>query len=470
MKYNLTGDEEKYLNSRRELEPSIIENDPEMLSWEIQNIKTIQDAASNGAHSIMFYPASGYDGLRCIIAYDLDHIITADLNDFSIREYLDKMRISYIKNDSDDGITKETLFSLNGRQRRATELKMDARDVNLSEILGPESNGTIDVLHIYAPTGIENIEKCDEKTGEWTLVREGIVSRLDAKNYNMINLNGFLCIDERPIGLGFGGNYRSFIPESFFEMIGLKEHKVIERHPYSVCTSMYPDKDEMKQHGGVIYQKVKDVGFRASLELASLAQYLWFFAYGLDRIMYGDFDVYLLPFEDDPDIRVDEILTSGDKEKEKEFTRNYNRKRRLMCKRLVKEGMQSAVESYIYKNLPDVDKSLSDLIDMGIPEGLASRFKEELVQNIAGKLQGYQSAYREFIDLYKDVSKKHSSGLIDKNEAVRLLGFEKGRYYGIENKKYPFAKRFVYSKKDEPRLPLSVAESFADASFSIEWQ
>src|SRR3989338_3648790 len=227
------------------------------VNWVRKNIESIREAVQRGKHQMGYYPASGYDGLRVLVAYDLGHLVTCD-NDRDLigqtEEMLKQLGIEPKAKDIDlnergEVTGREITFELFGRQRTISEFYMDLKDFELRALLRTVKgfeDGKVDVLHVYLPTG----------TGE----AEERLQRLNENNYVLVREGGFFSFEENPFGVGFAGDFESSMPSSIYEIFGLEKVDITKRHPvtvYSFSDSEHERYDKEEPRQGAILHKAK---------------------------------------------------------------------------------------------------------------------------------------------------------------------------------------------------------------------
>ncbi|MGB2661123.1 MAG: hypothetical protein WBD04_01925, partial [Candidatus Omnitrophota bacterium] len=202
------------------------------LEWAEQNMLSIYRAvrsAEGARHTTLYYPASGSDVLRPLLAYDAEHLIAVDDESVAIgiiKDDLDKMGVRYSLEVK--GNINVFYFEMGGKPRKITFIIDDARNVDPNEY-APEG---IDVYHVYFPM-------------------EAVSTSFSAENLRLIPIGGFLSLDERRV-------FYEPVPERILNMLGLQEFEVVGRHPSSISgtTRMHGTYEGDKRR--FIYRKIKD--------------------------------------------------------------------------------------------------------------------------------------------------------------------------------------------------------------------
>lgn len=193
------------------------------LTWVEENITSIQNAVSSGKHDKLFYPASGTDILRTLIAYDVTEVVAVDPGSDlipRIMEQFDKAKIPLSITKVDD-VTDELSCIVGGKQRKITFKRADAR-----LIIDKLEPGSVDVLHVFLPTGADTEVTEDEvwlqkkfgdewrmkqgtdeaeqlmkqdseapianENGKYRQVATGVRNQLTLDNYNLVSAGGMM--------------------------------------------------------------------------------------------------------------------------------------------------------------------------------------------------------------------------------------------------------------------------------------
>ncbi len=248
------------------------EGEQDVLDWTERHIASSQEAVKNGRHDTIYYPGSGADLVRPLIAYDASHIIAVDLYRYTdLIDRYKELNLQELPSDRDD--RQEFVFSYGGVQRRITHIIGDARMVNPEEILGRKP----DILHFYYPTGGSMLEEAGP-----TAYLSAIQSSMSEENYRAVPDDGFFIFDEAPVIVFEGWDETS---ESVATLFGLRELRPVKRHPYTIMTSSHPSRDEIAQQDkrGFIYQKLHTVTpeqFKAAQEAKMLVYNTAYFNIG----------------------------------------------------------------------------------------------------------------------------------------------------------------------------------------------
>jgi len=214
--------------------------DGNKINWVEENIRTIRQAVQAGRHSTGYYPASGEDGLRVLIAYDLDILVTCDKNENLIgatEVKLNELGVEFSKNYDEANKRKEITFKLPGRpgKRKIIEHYKDVKDLDLSAEF---SSGKVDVVHTYLPNLAQDYIRFEDML-------------------KFTNEGGFLCDGENDQNIPYR---EALIPQSLYEMSGLKKIEIIQRQPYTVTNYARVVEELPKQPTkGIIFQKEREV-------------------------------------------------------------------------------------------------------------------------------------------------------------------------------------------------------------------
>lgn len=243
------------------------------INWVKKNIESIQAAVQKGKHKSGYYPASGYDGLRVLVAYDLERLVTSDSDRNLIGQTEEMLRLLGIEpktndisfNDKGEATAREVAFELFGQQRTITEFYADAKGVDLKSVRGFE-DGKADILHVYLATG------ADEFEGQG----------LNENNYGLVKEGGFFCFEENPFGTGFAGDFEPLIPSSLYGIFGLEKLEIIRRHPATVHSYNAADLealDKQEPGRGAILHKAKAIDQKLAALIADVS-YITFMVAG----------------------------------------------------------------------------------------------------------------------------------------------------------------------------------------------
>lgn len=231
------------------------------INWVRKNIETTRETVQQGKHETGYYPASGHnDGLRALVAYDLDNLVTCDFQPSSTEERLIALGLKQGIDFNSVGFNerKEITFNLFGRQRKITEFYKDLKGFDLKTVRGFE-DGKVDVLIINLPTGAP------------------IDTNLTENNYEGVKEGGFFCFGEHPLGGSFGADKKITIPASLYERFGLEKLAITNRHPHTIETWRPPDEPEPQApKQGFILHKTKDIDTKLAAEAENaILMFVW---------------------------------------------------------------------------------------------------------------------------------------------------------------------------------------------------
>ncbi|HCR36285.1 hypothetical protein A2130_01280 [Candidatus Woesebacteria bacterium GWC2_33_12] len=359
------------------------------LSWIKDNISSIQQATAQGNHDKVFYPACGTDILRTMVAYDATEISAVDTDETlvpRIATQFEEAGIPLSINEIDE-ITQELTCTYEEKPRTIKFQKTDARLV-ISEL----APGSVDVLHIFLPTGAES--KISEDEGS------RVANSLTLENYQLVSTGGFMVFDERsltPLGE---------TPSALLKIAGIEEQKITRRQPNTVLTSFYPTPDQISRmdRTGYIYHKTENVGNDLMNDMLQGLDHRLTSDYVFMEVARGGYD-YLNAEEGNTDMGV--ALTNFTKDEDKQVD-------------VVAESM--TLHGVISENV--------------------QAYKSEQKAISRRQLQKIQEQYKEFLGAYQEVVIKLKAKTIDNTQALEELGIVQGEY-GKESRKWPIALAYV---------------------------
>ncbi len=432
--------------------------------WVEANIASIREAVQQGRHSTLYYPASGRDILRPLVAFDADHLIAVDSSKQVIGEAEKQVRELGIEPKveiSEDGKRREITFELDGRQRRITEVQYDVRLVN------PTSFGLeqIDILHIYLPTGAtqaitedeiylkekygdegysmkyqpevrEEIRKDptapkpDPKTGNYKAVFAGMDDQLSPINYQMVAEGGFFVFGENRLG-------GHVMPPVLLEIIGLEEKQITARHPFTILTSFFRKPSELAtmDRTGYIYQKAKTVDLEAIATFNDAVLNNFGTYYGFMEFERGNWWGLGLSQEEGMDVHV-----------------------------------------AVMKNYTELQEEVSGLgqrfVEAGVEESLVDRFKEASLEGYRTKVLTLQQQLAELLQAYGEMSVKYNAGEVNNQQVIEFMGIvfdkdERGNTTEVKNTKWPLASQLLLGSEEKSREVYELASQFVDSDFNF---
>lgn len=435
--------------------------DPTKKEWVRAHIRSIRETTRVGRHSILYYPASGTDIIRPLYAYNADHLIAIDMDKQRVGEAERQIRELGIQPEvetSDDGKRRVVTFEMDGRQRKITEVQDDVR------LVSPKSFGLdqVDVLHIYAPTGAteaitedevylkerygdewyfkrwqpearEEMEKDPtapkpDEEGKYKIVFEGMGSKLNVANYEMVSEGGYFVFGE--------GKLNAYdIPPSLLEMVGLEQQQIVTRYPYQVLTSMFPKPEEIAtmDRTGYIYEKTRTVNSRAIEAFDDAVSTNFWTYYGFMEFERGNW--WGLG------------INEGDNMDVKAAIENKH------------AGLQEEVTSLAQR-----------FVEADVEPSLVERFKAETLDGYKTKVLALQQQLAELLKAYGDMSEKYNAGEMNDEQAIAYMGIvrerdENGNITETNNTKWPLASQLVLSNEGKSTQVYELASQFVDAEF-----
>lgn len=431
--------------------------------WVEENIKSIREAVKKGQHDVVYYPASGRDVLRVLVAYDAEELILVDDDEQHIgesEEQLKKIGIQPEVTISSEGNRRELIFDLEGKKRKIVEVNGDAR------VLTPDKLGVnqIDVLHIYLPTGAAQdiredeaylrdkygnnwIEKRDDfetaqlmendpdqpkpesESGEYKVVTKGIVNQLDVSNYEMVSEGGFFVFSETRL-------QRPGEPiQSLYEIAGLEEIPITGRHPHTVLTSFIPRADELEKMNsiGYIYRKNKTVDTKI-IEIfneAAGSGYDYFFT----NLREGRFGLI--------DIGVGDKIDIG-----------------------------SAITNYYNQLEEKISMIVGKMTEARVEQSLIQRYRKKSISRFKNEILTLQGQFKELLREHGKMQEEYSRGeeITEEKIKTRLGIVEETNNSGesfLKNTKWPLAVELVASGDEGNKMVYEIISQFAEAKLDF---
>ncbi len=266
--------------------------DPATIQRITDNILSINKAVRQGRHQTLYYPASGRDVVRVLLAYDVEHLLAVDTEDPKTEESLKRLGIKVkVSEQSRLGRLEKILrFNLAGKKRQITQIVGDARGVQVRNYLGSE---TADIVHIRRPTGADQ----DISAGELYAVQQalhpaevvpvpadpdltlpGIRWHLAQPVYDLVSPGGFIVLNEGTLAINYGIetdlSQKIELPQKLLEILKLKEFKIVP-HVKTLGNE------------GVIYQKLEQIPQPALDSLLKVTKKLSELAYHVYELKGG---------------------------------------------------------------------------------------------------------------------------------------------------------------------------------------
>lgn len=365
--------------------------DQEQRDWVAQHIESNTEAVQSGKHDIIYYPGSGRDAIRALVAYDARHVIAVeyykdyttpleDFKDFNIREL-----------PTGDENRREFVFDYNGAERRITEIVGDARLVDPKEIAGRRP----DILHIYTPS-MGPYDDLGDKA-----VLSKISSDLSEENYRMIEVGGFFIFDESSISVS---SCWTRADKELAALYGLEELRTVKRNPYRRFnfTMTVPDKEK-----GYIYKKNEEISQEVFMAAQDARGLMYLQDYVLGCLREGEPERIFFEPRDDyaPDVR-----------------------------------------ELFHGILTQADEVVSACVTAGIPREKCTRFRKAFEDDLLDRLAEIFLSYKEFLAVVGD----KKTGPVTEEE-LKPYGFvcfsvpEDAHSYS--NAQWPFATHFLSDRK-----------------------
>ncbi|MDP2630379.1 MAG: hypothetical protein Q8P56_03140 [Candidatus Uhrbacteria bacterium] len=364
--------------------------DQETCDWTAQHITSNNEAVQQGRHDTIYYPGSGRDSIRALIAYDACHLIAVEYNkDYTIPlEDFGDFNIQELA--TNDPTRRELVFTYNGIERRITEIVGDARLVDPGKIAGRKP----DILHIYTPT-----MGPDDKLGD-RAVLSSIVSGITEENYRLIVEGGFFIFNDASISNSPAWTHAN---KELATLYGLDEIRTVKRNPYTRMLTLKFPNTEM----GYIYKKREEVSseiFAAADEARSL---MMMYDYIIGSLRHGETARIFQDPLDDYVANIQELL----------------------------DGERA-----------QADVVVEECEAAGIPQEECIRFREALEQDVTERLDAIFISYGEFLAVLGD----KKSGPVHE-EDLKQFGFEcldlPEQASDYQNSRWPFAMRFLQTRR-----------------------
>ncbi len=393
-------------------------------AWARDNITSIRRAIRNGKHGSAYYPSSGTDGVRVLVAYDVDHLVCVDQIFDMFSETSDRLRAvgATALETSMAGIQRTLRFELDGRQRTIVEIVGDAR-LHTPETLGLPQ---VDVYHAYLPNGsdrdltereqfLRERYEADEfyittdeanlimqhdpsapfpadMSGAYRIARRGLKDHPDSYNYQTVREGGFLALGEASAG---------FSPV-LCAIAGLRALPITRRHPYTVSTSLYPNPDELKawNHMGTIFQKVRTVNPEIVQICTEAPRLDWAF----NGFTQGD--LYFLGVVEDA-------------------------------------AVVQGIEEWHRSHVAEVQGIAHRFRTAGVEGQLASEFVVESTESFKAQFRDLRSNLVAMIGVFEQLFDAEGRTRVDDQEAMRLLDISVDEHYDtLRNGRYPLAYQY----------------------------
>lgn len=422
----------------------------EQMDWVQENITSIQHATTTGKHDKLVYPACGTDILRTMVAFDATEIEAIDTGEelvARIAEQFEKAKIPLSIAKVDES-TDELTCSYNGKTRKITFKKQDARLV-----LPNLEPGSVDVLHVFLPTGanfemteldvwleskfgdewmskqgteeVEELLRTDPgapqkgEDGKYKKVGTHIVSRLNQQNYSLVSAGGFMVFDEQRL------TQLGEVPTTLLDIAKIKELEITKRHPFTVSTSLYPTEEEVvaMDRKGYIYQKSEAVSQDIINDVLEGVEVQETNEYALMEMQRGAFE-YIGIDGEHADIMV-------------------------------------AVAELTNERASQTDKVAEQMLAHGVPVEQIQAYRLEQRAAHLARLQRIQTEYQEFLAAYRVVLDKVKAKSIGNQEALEELGIVQGKYRK-ESRKWPIALAYLRDANKPGLQTTNIVEQFAE--------
>lgn len=208
----------------------------------LNNIKSIASKTDSGTTETLYYPASGLDILRPLIAYNTTTLILIDsMNDYhqTVKTVLTNNNIEF--QESTNGNQLTLTFYFLDKSRTINVIEGDARRYPPSYF----NLETVDVLHVFLPTGADQPLEADGQG------YPAITSFLTWDLYKLVTEGGFLIFQEHPLS-------NDEVTEDLLWQFGLEPVEITRRPPGSITTGIQQNSDDdPSSQEGVIYKKTR---------------------------------------------------------------------------------------------------------------------------------------------------------------------------------------------------------------------
>lgn len=238
------------------------------------NISSIQQAAARGRHKTLYYPASGRDVLRALLAYDAEQVLAVDTEDPKTEEALRQLGIQVaVREQARAGRTEKTIeFDLAGKKRQITQVIGKAQEIRLADYF---ESAQADIVHIRRPTGADEDISVPEDESR---ILPGIKWYLAQPAYDFVASGGFLVLQEGNLATTYSIatdlSRKIEVPRKLLEILKLKELKIVP-HVRTLGNE------------GVIYQKTGAIPAPALDSLLEVTRKLSELAYQVHELKDG---------------------------------------------------------------------------------------------------------------------------------------------------------------------------------------
>lgn len=400
------------------------------------NIETIQDAVISGLHDSLYYPASGCDILRPMVAYDISQITCVDNNRdiiYGLKDQFKKAGIELTLIEETELSTKYSCL-INDKPRTINIYFKDARMMSEAEI-----GKSVDIYHIYLPTGANlpisekelylkskygekwYVHEYDDlsidpeapkpinQSGEHKIIYPEVSEKINYETLLLVNPGGFIV---------FGENSLVSLKKAtsgLYGLFGLKEMEIVARHPYTITTSLYPDADEIDSMSrkGYIYQKMRHLTKDEFTTLKEVIDLEWEVGYVLMEIGRGGFN-YIEGYQE-------ENPTSSE----------------------TKPTLIENLIAYIENVLSRVNTIKSQMIACGLPQDQVDPFIDAFYQELMNSVKQTQNEIKHFLEEFDKLYEKAVQEQITFEEIPDILGIRMNKYGSYVCPKWPIAIEYI---------------------------
>lgn len=318
------------------------------------HIDSIREVINFGKHESMYYPGSGFDAFRALLAYEVQKLVAVDKGEHTLgdleKKFKEMGKVYDLKIEEDRKVFQ---FEWEGRQRQIIEVREDLSDIEMSDYFDSDRP---DILHTYLTNSSEYKD-----------------SGFSLKKYNSVETGGFVVMNEDTLVGDFLKNQK--LPESLLKVMGLNRKEITRRPPEHILTSGAIT-DQLGQ--GFIYKKEKEVG--------------------------GEIVETVLDY-----IYSDSFLPKSLKSLQEGAMLNF----RLEGENFV-NAFENVLSSFIYKTETLIDR----LSDLGVEHSLLETIKAEIKKDLKYEINITYEKYKELVDKYIEMSQDIESGRKKKEAVV----------------------------------------------------
>lgn len=380
------------------------------------NINSIALKTQRGQTETLYYPASGLDILRPLIAYNTTRLILIDsMNNYhqTVKSVLSKTGIQY--DESTEGNKLTLTFNFLGKNRTIEVIEGDARKYSLSDFNLP----SVDVLHIFLPTGADQPLEADGQ--EYPAIK----SFLTWDSYQLVTEEGFFIFQEHPLS-------DDEVTEDLLKHFGLEPLGIKRRPPSSITTGIQQNSDDdPSSQEGVIYKKVSEISEDAFNMLNSAIDLSFEFTWNAWEISKKQFKCNVMEMQNVP--KGDEIV----------------------------HEISSQLEQYC-SELEDLKGHLQS---NGCSPEVAYTFIEGYKDSALKRVTEAQGEIRSWIEQYNELKEEQSHTVDQIKERFEITEYQETCY----SSKYPLIAKLLELSKycvNDLQDTIAAVQTFLDHSFT----